>query len=539
MALLAVRWFVCGLSVCRMGGLLLRGRSELADSRLSSGTGMNFGGRRLTGALGLGAVCLLIWLARPAEVTDHYGVWSLLPAAMTIAICFATRHVILALLVGVLVGGLVSGQLNIISAFLVPALGTENYAQILLVYLWSLGGLLGLWNRNGGARYFAESVAARFVRSRRSAKLFTWIMGMVFHQGGTISTVLAGTTVKPVTDQHGVAHEELSYLVDSTASPVATLIPFNVWPIYVAGLIMLDELAALITTQEDALLLFFQAIPFNFYAIVAVAMTFLFAFDRLPLFGTPMRGAVERVRATGELDAPGASPMASRELTETHVYPDYTPSMLDFAAPIGTLLGFCLLPWLAGGSPMVFEGFGMAVVVALLVSIVKGMSLADAFEALVSGVKGVTVGAIVLGLAVTLALVSEELGTSGFVIDLVAEPMRALPFVLPALLTLICMIIAFSIGSSWGTYAVVFPVALPLALAVSPDPTFFLLCFGAVLGGATFGDQCSPISDTTILSALACGADLMDHVNTQLPLAMIAAGIASVLYLIVSYAVLV
>ena len=103
---------------------------------------------------------------------------------------------------------------------------------------------------------------------------------------------------------------------------------------------------------------------------------------------------------------------------------------------------------------------------------------------------------------------------------------------------LLCMLIAFSIGSSWGTYAVVFPVALPLALAVSADPTFFLLCFGAVMGGATFGDQCSPISDTTILASLACGADLMDHVYTQLPLALIAATLASVAYLLVSYFIL-
>jgi len=498
----------------------------------------NLDSRRLGGFLLLSITLLLIWWFRPTDVSEHYGIWSLLPAFMTIGICFVTRHVILALFIGVLVGGLVTGRINIIEAYLVPALGTENYAQILLVYLWALGGLLGLWNRNGGARYFAESIAKRFVNSRHSAKFFAWILGMVFHQGGTISTVLAGTTVRPVSDQYGVAHEELSYMVDSTASPVATLIPFNVWPIYIAGLITIDSLSAVITSEADAMSLFYQAIPFNFYAMIAVAMTLLFAFDRLPLLGTPMSRAVARVRDTGALDAPEAEPMASKELTETHVSPDYTPSIVDFAGPIGTLLAFCLIPWLAGGTPMVFEGFGLAVVVALLISIGKGMSVTTAFEAFVSGVKGVTVGAIVLGLAVTLGLVSDQLGTSAFVIDLVGDWMRSVPFILPALLTLICMLIAFSIGSSWGTYAVVYPVALPLALAVSPDPTFFLLCFGAVLGGATFGDQCSPISDTTILSALACGADLMDHVTTQLPLAAIAAGLACIAYTIIGFLVL-
>ena len=110
-----------------------------------------------------------------------------------------------------------------------------------------------------------------------------------------------------------------------------------------------------------------------------------------------------------------------------------------------------------------------------------------------------------------------------------------MPYILPSLLLLICMIVSFSIGSSWGTYAVIFPVALPLALALSADPTFILLNFGAILGGAVYGDQCSPISDTTILSALACGSDLMDHVMTQLPLATIAAFIAALIYFALSY----
>jgi len=187
---------------------------------------------------------------------------------------------------------------------------------------------------------------------------------------------------------------------------------------------------------------------------------------------------------------------------------------------------------LLGGSPMVFEGFGLAVVAAVITVVVRGMPVADAFEAIISGIKGVTIGAVVLGLALTLATVSEQLGTSAYVIDATSAWFERVPFVLPSLLLLICMIIAFAIGSSWGTYAVVFPVAIPLAYALSPDPTFLLLNFGAVMGGAVFGDQCSPMSDTTILSALACGADLMDHVFTQLPLALAAAGLAAGLYLL-------
>jgi Na+/H+ antiporter NhaC len=480
-------------------------------------------------------IFIVIWFAAPKEVELHYGLWSLLPAGATIAICFITRNVLLALLVGIFCGGLVIGRLNIIDAFLIPSLGSEKYAQILLVYLWALGGLLGLWNKNGGARHFATTMAARFVSSRISAKVFAWVMGIVFHQGGTISTVLTGTTVKPVADKHKVAHEELAYVVDSTASPIATIIPFNVWPIYIAGLLVIEPLSEIIGSEADAVSLFMQAIPYNFYAWIAVGMTLLFSFDRLPLLNTPMQRAVDRVVSTGALDSGDAVPMMSAELTESHLAEGYTPSMLDFLVPIAVLLCFCIIPWALGDSPLVFEGFGLAVVAALVLSVLRGMPVAEAFEAVVTGIKGVTIGAIVLGLAVTLATVSETLGTSHYVIAATSSWLETVPFILPSLLLLICMIVSFSIGSSWGTYAVVFPVALPLAFALSQDPTFILLNFGAVLGGAVFGDQCSPISDTTILSSLACGSDLMDHVTTQLPLAAIAASLSALLYLVFSY----
>lgn len=474
----------------------------------------------------------LIWLLRPNEPQEHFGLWSLLPALVTIVFCFATRNVIFALLIGVFVGGLVSGQLNLIKAFLIPALGSENYAQMLLVYLWALGSLLGLWNKNGGARHFAETLAKRFVNSRKSAKVFTWFLGVLFHQGGTISTVLTGTTVRPMSDRHKVAHEELSYIVDSTASPVATILPFNVWPVYIAGLIAIEPLANLVPDQAAAIKLYFMAIPFNFYAWIAVSMTLLFALGKLPLLNTPMAKVVKRVKTTGELDAPNSQPMAAAELTDVSPAKGYHPSMIDFLAPISTLLAFCAIPLMLGASPMVFEGFGAAVVVAFTVSVVRGMSLNTAFDAMLSGIKGVTIGALVLGLAVTLAKVSEQLGTAVFVIDATSDFLSLWPYILPSLLLAVCMLVAFSIGSSWGTYAVVFPIALPLAIVLSSDPVFISMCFGAIVGGAVFGDQCSPISDTTILSSLACGADVMDHVRTQLPFALFAAGISAILYLI-------
>lgn len=480
-----------------------------------------------------------VWYGITAEfdpdTQKHHGFFSLVPALLTLIICFYTRNVILALFIGILLGGLVTAQYNIINAYLIPSLGSKKYGQILLVYLWALGGLIGMWNKNGGALYFANYVAERYVKTRQAAKLFTWFMGLIFHQGGTISTVLTGTTVKPVADREKISHEELSYIVDSTASPIATVIPFNAWPAYIGGLILLPSIAVIIPNEETAINFFFKAIPFNFYGWFAVLFTLLFALDKLPFMGRRMKKAIERARTTGELDHPNAQPMISKELNVTNVPDYYTPAMIDFVAPISVLIGFSILSWLITGSLMIFEAFGLSVLVSMILTRIRGMKLNDVFDGLIEGIKSVTVGAIILGLAVTLGNVSESLGTSYYIIDLTAGFLRQFPYVLPGILMFICMFIAFSIGSSWGTYAVMFPIALPLGYAILPDPFYFTINFAAILGGGVFGDQCSPISDTTILSAMACGADLMDHVLTQLPMAMAAATISSVLYILISY----
>jgi Na+/H+ antiporter NhaC len=464
------------------------------------------------------------------EARGHYGFLSLVPALSTLIICFLTRNVILALFMGVVLGGLVTTDYNIIQSFLIPSVGSERYAVILLVYLWALGGLLGMWNRNGGALHFAQYISDNFVKTRRSALVFAWIMGVIFHQGGTISTILTGTTVRPVADREKVAHEELAYVVDSTASPVATVIPFNAWPLYIAGLIVIPSTSAFIADESAAIGWFLRAIPFNFYGILAIMFTLLFALDKLPFVGRTMRAAQRRARETGQLDAPNAQPVAAKELTSVKVAEGYQPSLLDFFLPIIVLISLASIPWLIIGELMIEEAFGLALISSIVLSVIRGMTLTDAFDGLVTGIKGVTIGAIILGLAVTLGAVSDSLGASAYVIDVTGGLLSAVPFILPGVLMITCMIVSFSVGSSWGTYAVVFPIALPLAYAISADPLYVTLAFGAIMGGAVFGDQCSPISDTTVLASLACGSDLMDHVVTQLPIAMTAAGFSIVLY---------
>jgi Na+/H+ antiporter NhaC len=249
-----------------------------------------------------------------------------------------------------------------------------------------------------------------------------------------------------------------------------------------------------------------------------------------------MSDAIRRARETGQLNRPGAKPLTSEELTVIRVVEGYRSGLIDFIGPLGTLLGVAIIPYLytvirhgfEGANLLIGEAFLLSVLVGAAIALIKGMDLKTVIGAIIDGCKGVTIGAIILALAVTLKSVAESVGTAAYVIEVTSAFLT--PAIVPALFLLICMVIAFSTGTSWGTYAVFFPVAMPLAYSVSQDPFFLLLCFGAVTGGSVFGDQCSPISDTTILSSLATGSDLMDHVYTQIPLALTAAGLGAILY---------
>ncbi|HSR43530.1 MAG TPA: Na+/H+ antiporter NhaC family protein, partial [Longimicrobiales bacterium] len=424
--------------------------------------------RRLAG-LGLAVALIAAGVFFAGDFTytgEHYGFWSVVPPAVALILAFVLREVVSALFIGIVLGGVVTGQLNVVQEFLIPSIGSEDYGLILLVYLWALGGLIGLWSRTGGALRFARWAAARMVKGPRTAKFFAWLMGLVFHQGGTISTVLTGATSRPVADEHRVAHEELSYVVDSTASPAATLIPFNVWPIYVGGLVA--GTVPVIATQQEGVAFFFQALPFNFYAIVAILFTLLFSWDSLPWIpGKRMMEARRRAREEGTLDRPGAEPMAAEELTEVEVPEGYRPGLVDFFAPIGTLLGVAIVPYVVTffvlgqrEDPLlpIAEAFLLAVLVAMAVALTKGMRLRDVMDGFISGCKGVTIGAVVLALAVTLKAVADALGTAPYVVGALGDVIPAVA--LPAALLLLCMLVAFSTGTSWGTYAVIFPVAL-------------------------------------------------------------------------------
>jgi len=467
----------------------------------------------------------------------HWGLWSLLPAAVAVGLCWLTREPVVSLGGGIIVGALLLAQYDVPNDVFVKYLASENAAGVLLLYLWLLGGLLGVWSRTGAAQAFADLMTRKFVRGPRSAKLVAWFLGVIFFQGGTISTVLVGTTVKPVADKEKISHEELSYIVDSTASPIASQLAFNAWPGYIQTFIFVAGVPWL-ATEALRVQFFFRSVPFCFYAIFAVAFTFLLSVEKIPFVGRKMRTAIRRSRETGQLDAPDAEPLAAKELHTSHVPPGFQPHVAGFFLPLAALIGIAIGTFIVTGSPKVRWAFSAALLLAMAMALARGMRLKDLMEGVGDGLKGVVLGSVILLLAVTIGGISKEAGGGLYLVELLGD--RVPYWALPVMLQVLTIVIAFSTGTSWGTYAVAFPLAMPLAYEVATvnelaHPMFFMtICFAAVMDGSVSGDQCSPISDTTVLSAMCTGCDLMDHVKTQLPQASVAALLAGICWTLVT-----
>jgi Na+/H+ antiporter NhaC len=465
----------------------------------------------------------------------HFGLWSLLPAFIAVGLCLLTKEPVTALMGGIVCGAFMLGRFDLLDDVLIPNLASTNAAGIILLYLWLLGGLMGIWTRTGAAQAFATFMTLHFVSGPRSAKLVAWGLGVLFFQGGTVSTVLVGTTVKPLADREGVSHEEMSYIVDSTGSPIASVLAFNAWPAYVQALIFVPGVAVL-ATESDRLSFFFQSIPFSFYGILAVMGTLLLSLDITQFSGKGIRQAMKRSRETGELDAPGAKPLSAKELQSTNVPPGYKPHVAEFVVPLLVLISIAVGTFILWGSPNINWAFATALMLSALIATFRGMTLSQLLEGINDGLKSVVMASVLFILAITVGAISKEIGGGIFLVEQLSGQ---IPYwLLPLFLQLLTMVIAFSTGTSWGTYAIAFPLAMPLAWAVGQsqgleNPVLFLsVCFATVLNGSVYGDQCSPISDTTILSSMTTGTDLMDHVKTQLVPATFAASLAAIMWMV-------
>ena len=466
------------------------------------------------------------------QLKYHYGPWSLLPALLAIALSLLTRDPLIGLFTGIVAG---ASMLVDFDPAGVTSGATPGAAGVLVLYLWLLGGLMGLWSRTGAAKAFAEFMTDHFVRGPKSAKLVAWCLGVVFFQGGAISAVLVGTTVKPLTDQHNISHEELAYIVDSTASPIAAVIAFNGWPVYVQALIFVPG-ASFLATDADRIAFFFNSVPLSFYAILAVLGTLLLSLDITRFCGPGIRRARARARNTGQLDAPGATPLSARQLQRLDVPSDYRPHVIEFLLPLTLLIGIAVVSTAIGGSPQIVLAFASALVLSMAMALFKGMRPRQIMQGFGNGLQGVVVASAVLILAIVLGTLSNAVGGGLYLVMLLSA---SLPFwIAPLCLQSIAIITALSTGTSWGTFAIVLPLAMPLAWSIALSQgldnslLFMSVCFAAVLNGSVYGDQCSPISDTTILSSMTTGCDLMDHVKTQIVPASAAAVLAAMLWTI-------
>jgi Na+/H+ antiporter NhaC len=413
----------------------------------------------------------------------------------------------------------------------------ESSATMILIYLFLLGGLLGLWSKTGAAKAFADWMTFHFVRGPRSAKLVTWLLGILFFQGGTMSVVLVGSTVRPLSDKEKVSHEELAYIVDSTASPIASQIAFNSWPAYVQSFIYVSGVSFLVT-QSDRVAFFFKSVPFCFYAIFAVLGTFLVAIEKPFFLGSKLEAAIKRSRTTGQLDGPDAIPLSSFELQSTKVPDRYKSHFLEFLFPLIFLIGIAIGTFVIYDSPNISLAFGLTLILSFITALIKGMRLLEVINGVIDGMKSLILGLVILLCAMMIGQITIETGAGLYLTSLLGNSI--IYWMMPLLLQIICVCMAFSTGTSWGTYAIVFPIAMPLAWGVAQlsgiaHPELFMtICFAAVMDGAVYGDQCSPISDTTVLTSMCTGCDLMDHVKTQLPQATVAAALAGVCWTLVA-----
>ncbi len=457
-----------------------------------------------------------------------FGALSLLPPLLAIGLAIWTRQVYLSLAAGIWLGWTVAagwdplaGLADAIDAT-VGVLAEADSARVLL-FTFAIGALIAVVESNGGVRGFVNWVESRrWVTTPRRAQLLAWLIGLVIFIESNITILVSGSVCRPLFDRFRVSREKLAYLIDSTSAPVCILIPFNAWGAYILGI-----LAGL--GVAEPVRAFAGAIPLNFYALAALVLAGLTA--GLGLNWGPMRAA-ERRTADGELHWEHAVALADPDEIAPPPPEGIPHRPGNMVVPIvAMVLAMPVFMWVTGGGDILQGEGSKSVLWAVLFGLAaawtlsRGQGLLD-LEKLsrvsLHGAGALTGMALVLLLAIALGDVTDALGTGAYVAGLVAQRVP-LPLLLP-LVFLAAGGIAFATGSSWGTFAIMLPVAVPLAGAL---PVTVSPLVAAVLSGGIFGDHCSPISDTTIISSLASSSDHIEHVRTQLPYALAAAGVAS------------
>jgi Na+/H+ antiporter NhaC len=516
----------------------------------------------------IGAVVILVLqpaLGAPAESgaepAPDSGWLSVIPPVLAIGMALVTRQVVVALVLGVFCGALIltgnpgTAFLRMGDSYLVGALSDRSHASIIL-FSTILGGMVGVLSRSGATEGVVSWLTGR-VAGRRGGQVSTAVMGTVIFFDDYANTLLVGSTMRPWTDRLKISREKLAYLVDSTAAPVATVAVISTWVGFEVGLI--QEAMARLETGGQAYTFFLQSIPYSYYPLLTLLFVYLTAVTGRD-FG-PMRRAEIRAYTLGQVLRPGARPASEAPTPDDELVAGFggqAASPLLAGIPIlsvilTTALGIYFhgrgVAMAAGtASPSLREvlnsadSFAVLTWAALVGAVLavglsvgtRRLSLMDAMDGFLDGVKAMIIAVTILLLAWSLSAVCDGLGTAHYLVEVSRQVLSAR--LLPLVVFVLAAAVSFATGTSWGTMAILMPLVFPLGhqlpldagLTASTALHIHLASVSAVLAGAVFGDHCSPISDTTILSSLATGSDHVDHVKTQMPYALTVAGIAAV-----------
>ena len=463
---------------------------------------------------------------------------SILPPLVAIVTALVTKQVFLSLFAGLWLGWIllnggspVAGLRDSIQA-LVDVFKDEGQTQT-IAFSAIVGSLLALTQRSGGVHGFIRWVTCHgYVRSPRGAQILASILGLGIFVESNITCLISGSVSRPLFDKYSLSREKLAYICDATSAPVCILIPMNGW-----GAFILSVLGNYPSVAPLPTLL--RSIPFNFYALLTVACVLFIVWTGHD-WG-PMARAEARARKTGKVLRDGAEPLVSIEVLGLQPKEGVEPRARNMLVPMGVLLVMMPLGLYVTGDSNLLAGNGstsvlwavtLATVVAGGMYILQGIfRLQEVIDLAMKGIGGLIPLAILMILAFAIGDLSDRLSTGPYLAGTVGGLLNTA--LVPAIMFVASGFIAFSTGTSWGTYAIMLPIGISMAQELGAN---LYLVVGAVLGGGVFGDHCSPISDTTIISSMAAGSDHIDHVNTQLPYALLTGLLATTFYLLVGLA---
>ncbi len=490
------------------------------------------------------------------------GILSILPPLLAIVLALLLRQVIISLFAGVWLGAVFvfgydpfGGFLRVLDHYIINALADPDHISI-IAFSMLFGGMVGVITKSGGTAGIAD-VMIRMARSPRRGQFATWLLGFLIFFDDYANSLIVGNTMRPITDRLKISREKLSFLVDSTAAPVSSLLFISTWIGYEVGLID-SALKTAGYSVESAYAVFLEALPYSFYPILALFFGALISLTDRD-FG-PMSVAERRARTEGKLSRDGAQ--LATDLTDSaSVLPaeGVVPRWWNAAIPVATVVVIAIAGMIYTGLGSIDEAgstdysigniignsdsyrallwaslLSCVVAIALAVS-QRLLSVTKAMDAWFNGLKSMLLAMLILTLAWSIGSITAELHTADYLVQILEGNLS--PYLLPVLTFVIAAVISFATGTSWGTMGITMPIVIPLAIVLAqssgmdPEQVHVILLgtVSSVLAGAVFGDHCSPISDTTILSSMASSCDHIDHVRTQLPYAMIVA-IAGILF---------